>query len=429
MDSTLTGIVLEAESSLPTEFGHFTVKIYQVANGENAIAIISGQMTDQEDVPLRVHSACYTAEVLGSLKCDCKQQLDWALQYIAEHNGVVLYLPQEGRGIGLGNKIRAYALQELGHDTITANTLLGLPVDARSYEDAAAIINDLGIRSIRLLTNNPQKITDLQALNIAVNGRIPVVVEANKYSAGYLQTKREQMGHWLDFKKQSTTALHTVNSPSHNKTNKPFVHINFAINEQGQTTVQDTDQTSISCTKDWQRVHELRERYTAIAVGANTWINDQPRLTARANQLGREPNRQPDRVIFAGHTHCQCSPDQRRTFIIGVHTNHELNSTYIAAKDHDLNTPLKSLHQQQVDSLLVEGGLTLIRSFLHQNSADLLTLYVATEHHQTALNAVQKALPNFPTGCFDAQHFGSGMLLSAHLNAQSKPLSEYINHA
>jgi GTP cyclohydrolase II len=145
-----------------------------------------------------VHSECITSEVFGSLKCDCKDQLEWAQAEIARRGtGAVLYLRQEGRGIGLGNKIRAYELQAKGLDTVDANRGLGLPDDARSYEAVRDMLAHLRVRSVQLMTNNPDKVAKLRELGIAVNGRIPVIVPSNPYSAGYLEAKRVRMAHDL----------------------------------------------------------------------------------------------------------------------------------------------------------------------------------------------------------------------------------------
>ncbi len=157
-----------------------------------------GELDGAVALPVRIHSECLTSEVFGSLKCDCRQQLQEAQRAIAEAGvGAILYLRQEGRGIGLANKIRAYELQWAGHDTVDANRLLGLPDDARDYGAAAAMLEHLGVRSIRLMTNNPAKVAGMEALGVAVVGRTPVVVPTNSWSSGYLEAKRERMGHML----------------------------------------------------------------------------------------------------------------------------------------------------------------------------------------------------------------------------------------
>jgi|GEM_PF-5723405 len=195
---------------------------------------------------------------------------------------------------------------------------------------------------------------------------------------------------------------------------RPFVHINFALDDEARTTTKDGKQTLLSCDRDWQRVHRLREQYSAIAVGAKTWLNDSPRLTARSEYLGRPPMRQPDRVIFAGGTPCPFTKDpQRRTFLIGGLGPIEASeSIFIHTPDHDVLPPLKALQHHNITSLLVEGGLTLIRSFLSQGVLDLLTIYVRTTCSETAIQAALRALPRLPADALAAERFGNGVLLS-----------------
>jgi len=199
------GLIVESESPLPTRYGTFTVSVFRFRDDPTRehVAIVSGDVSGAEDVPVRLHSECLTSEVLGSLKCDCNEQLDHALRTIGDGRfGVVLYLRQEGRGIGLANKIRAYALQARGVDTVDANRRLGLPDDTRSYEGAAAMLKHLGVRSVRLMTNNPEKITAMRASGIDVRERMPVLIPPNPHSRGYLEAKRVRMNHslpqWID---------------------------------------------------------------------------------------------------------------------------------------------------------------------------------------------------------------------------------------
>jgi GTP cyclohydrolase II len=162
------------------------------------VALVAGNLAGLEDVAVRVHSECMTSEVFGSLKCDCRDQLEWAQAEIARRGrGALLYLRQEGRGIGLGNKIRAYELQAKGLDTVDANRGLGLPDDARSYDVARDMLEYLGVKSVQLMTNNPDKIEKLRTLGVRVNGTIPVIVPSNPYSVGYLEAKRVRMAHDL----------------------------------------------------------------------------------------------------------------------------------------------------------------------------------------------------------------------------------------
>ncbi|HSC85636.1 MAG TPA: GTP cyclohydrolase II [Polyangiaceae bacterium] len=194
-----------AEAPLPTAFGTFRMVVFRYRDpaahpdlSDEHIALVAGDVDGQEAVPVRVHSECMTSEVFGSLKCDCKQQLEAAQSLIERHGrGVLLYLRQEGRGIGLANKVRAYALQAQGADTIEANEKLHLPVDARQYGVAAEILRSLGVRSVQLITNNPAKQEALTRLGISVVGRIPVQIAANPHSESYLSVKRDRMRHLL----------------------------------------------------------------------------------------------------------------------------------------------------------------------------------------------------------------------------------------
>jgi 3,4-dihydroxy 2-butanone 4-phosphate synthase/GTP cyclohydrolase II len=190
-----------AEASLPTRYGHFRVVAFRERFGgqEVHLALVKGEVPDPQGPTLvRVHSECLTGDVLGSLRCDCGDQLHDALQHLeAEGRGVLLYLRQEGRGIGLGPKILAYALQDQGMDTLEANRALGYPADARDYAVAAQILRQLGIQRVRLLTNNPHKLRNLDEYGIQVEGRVPLEEPPTAFNLGYLRTKRDRFGHLL----------------------------------------------------------------------------------------------------------------------------------------------------------------------------------------------------------------------------------------
>jgi GTP cyclohydrolase II len=190
-------IVVEARTELPTEHGTFDVRLFRFAGGsEEHLAISCGELTGDEPLPIRIHSECFTGEVLSSVRCECANQLDFALQtFQSLGRGLVIYLRQEGRGIGLANKLRAYALQARGADTVDANRLLGLPDDARQYDAAAALLRHLDVKSVRLMTNNPSKVRALEQLSISVADRMPSLVATNSMAAHYLQTKRDRMDH------------------------------------------------------------------------------------------------------------------------------------------------------------------------------------------------------------------------------------------
>ncbi|MGC8498974.1 MAG: bifunctional 3,4-dihydroxy-2-butanone-4-phosphate synthase/GTP cyclohydrolase II [Acidimicrobiales bacterium] len=190
-----------SEASLPTEFGTFRAIVFEsVLDGEQHVALVCGEVDGHESVLVRVHSECLTGDALGSLRCDCGPQLQTAMASIAEAGrGVIVYLRgHEGRGVGLGHKIRAYALQENGRDTVDANLELGLPVDSREYGIGAQILVDLGVSSMRLMTNNPAKYGGLEGFGLNIEGRVPIESRPTPYNIDYLRTKRERLGHLLE---------------------------------------------------------------------------------------------------------------------------------------------------------------------------------------------------------------------------------------
>jgi len=194
-----TQLVHAAEADFPTEFGHFRIHGF-LAGKEEIVAVVMGALADPDPAPvlLRIHSQCLTGDVFHSLRCDCREQLELALDAIArEGRGMLIYEPKEGRGIGLVNKLRAYELQDNGHDTVEANVALGFEADLRDYEWPGEVLRFFGVRQVRLMSNNPQKIEALENAGIRVIERVPIVAPPRESREEYLRTKREKMGHLI----------------------------------------------------------------------------------------------------------------------------------------------------------------------------------------------------------------------------------------
>jgi 3,4-dihydroxy 2-butanone 4-phosphate synthase/GTP cyclohydrolase II len=210
-----------ASAAMPTRYGEFVAHGYRsMIDGQQHVAMVMGDVAGAQDVLVRVHSECVTGDVFHSMRCDCGEQLERALAQIAqEGRGVLLYLSQEGRGIGLLNKLRAYELQEQGLDTVDANLALGLPVDSRDYGMGAQILADIGLSTIRVLTNNPKKIVGLEGYGLTVTEQVPIVAEPNQVNEQYLRTKRERMGHTITHQGRRVDDFEGVPSPF---TESPF---------------------------------------------------------------------------------------------------------------------------------------------------------------------------------------------------------------
>lgn len=187
-----------SEAKLPTKFGEFRICVYRNGEGIEHAVLVKGEISGKKGILTRLHSECLTGDLFHSLRCDCGNQLGKSLKLIAkEGTGIFIYLRQEGRGIGLGNKIKAYSLQEKGADTVEANKMLGFPADLRDYEAGAEILKDLKVGSIKLLTNNPKKIEGLEKYGIVIDERVPLEIDPNENNVKYLETKKNALGHFL----------------------------------------------------------------------------------------------------------------------------------------------------------------------------------------------------------------------------------------
>ena len=199
MEEKETLVERVVETKMPTRYGDFKmVGFINKLNGEHHVALVNGEINEKNEVLTRVHSECLTGDALGSNRCDCGEQYDAAMKRIAEEGcGILLYMRQEGRGIGLINKLKAYSIQDKGFDTVEANEMLGFPADMRSYDVAAAILKDLGVSKVNLMTNNPRKIDGLESYGIEIVNRVPIKMNHNEKNEFYLQTKKEKLGHML----------------------------------------------------------------------------------------------------------------------------------------------------------------------------------------------------------------------------------------
>ncbi|MFT7860379.1 MAG: GTP cyclohydrolase II [Sulfurimonas sp.] len=184
------------EAKLPTKYGNFTIKVYKY-KGQEHMVLMSEHFHDLKAPNVRIHSECLTGDTFGSLKCDCQNQLELAIEFIAQEGGMIIYHRQEGRNIGLLNKVNAYALQDQGRNTIEANLELGFAEDERDYSVVEEIFKDLQLKDIKLITNNPEKIAYVESLGVNIISRIPAITPVNSFNSGYINVKKEQMGHLL----------------------------------------------------------------------------------------------------------------------------------------------------------------------------------------------------------------------------------------
>lgn len=391
-----------ATTRLPTEAGEFILHLYHNnLDDKEHMAVVSGEVAGRESVLTRVHSECFTGDVLGSLRCDCGPQLDAAMRLIAaEGTGIVLYMRQEGRGIGLLEKLRAYNLQDMGYDTVDANLLLGHQPDLRDYRVAAAMLKDLGVQSVRLLTNNPDKIRGLEAEDVNVVERVPLQTAANDYNAFYLDTKARRMRHLLDLDQLPLNGQanpDTLEAPildelldeQHAPGDRPLVTLSYAQSLDGSIAARRGKRTLISGPESLQLTHMLRARHDAILVGIGTVLSDDPQLTVRL-VVGQNP--QP--VIVDSRLRCPVSAQilraGRQPWIFTTTTAdagrqaalEQVGAEVIRLPADErgmvnLAAVLGYLHDHAVRRVMVEGGARVISNFLATHQADRLVLTIA----------------------------------------------------
>jgi GTP cyclohydrolase II len=408
----------EVSARIPTQYGTFKLILFKSNQDDKEhLAFVMGDVEGKEDVLVRVHSECFTGDVMGSLRCDCGGQLRRAMARIAQAGqGVVLYLRQEGRGIGLADKLRAYNLQDEGYDTVEANVLLGHGPDERDFSLAVAMIKSLGIKSVRLLTNNPKKIKDLEDKGIRVTGREPLEVPPNPENALYLLTKKQKMNHYLsyyDFKGEEYQFYDLIewfgkNARSYKRQGRPLVTLSYAQTLDGSITHRrGVAGLTISGPETKRMTHWLRAQHRAILVGIGTLLSDDPKLTVM--HVEGEP---PRPVILDSNLRTPLSaqifnhPKPPIIVCLPESATSERASALRAAGAEilpippcegkiDLTKLLPALEQRGLDSLMIEGGATVITAFLKQRLADIFILTIAP-FFAGGVNALTEPLPSMP---------------------------------
>jgi GTP cyclohydrolase II len=382
---------------LPTSEGEFDLRAFASPSGTLHLVLVRGDLADGRGVLARVHSECMTGDALGSLRCDCGIQLRTALRAIAaEGRGVLIYaIGHEGRGVGLINKLRAYVLQDEGLDTVEANAHLGFEPDAREYEDAAACLAALRIRSVRLLTNNPRKVTSLRRAGVEIDEVIALATSAHARNLNYLRAKERRMGHvgttGPDLGHQVPQALDVTSllgsvAP---RDNRPYVVLKYAQTLDGRIATRTGDSKWISGELERRASHALRAACDGVLVGINTVIADDPQLTVRL-----VPGASPLRIVLDtslrvppdAQVLCDGSPTLIITSELSPATRRdELRERGIAVRTVDPEPPwgidlasaLALLREQGIHSLLVEGGAAVITSFLRHRMVDRIVAGIA----------------------------------------------------
>lgn len=431
-----------AAARLPVDAGDFQMTVFDAYDGKEHVALTMGDVGGAPPL-VRIHSECFTGDVLGSRRCDCGEQLTESLRRIArEGRGVLLYLRQEGRGIGLAEKLRAYNLQDRGFDTVDANLELGHAADARDYGVAARMLRELGVSAVKLMTNNPDKVSALTRLGIQVTARVPLVVPARPENRSYLHAKAKRMGHLLDApdvvdaKPAVLTALRRAPAPPDPaaelfdlvgrvtaRHDRPFVTLSYAQSLDGSSAAAGNRPLAISCGSSRRFTHRLRAAHDAILVGIGTVLADDPRLTVR-DVDGDDPQpivvdsrlrfpldaallSHPTRKVWIATTPLANPARIRKLEALGA-------QVFVVPTDAservDLAALFAVLHTRGLRNLMIEGGGRVLTHVVDQRLFDLLVLTVAPmmvggtpafAPHQCAKNRAHTRLerPNYlPVG-------------------------------
>jgi GTP cyclohydrolase II len=399
-------VTRKASARIPTAVGEFQLFCYAGhRDNQEHLALVRGRVRGRRDVLVRLHSECFTGDVLGSRRCDCGEQLQLAMRRIAAAGaGVILYLRQEGRGIGLPDKLMAYNLQDIGYDTVEANLLPGHDADGRDYEAAAHILKDLGVRSIRLLTNNPHKIESLDELGLEVTDRVPLQATVHSDNAAYLLTKARRMEHLLFLNQEEAVptppplpaarimdevrSLLSAAEEYRQRTGRPLVTLSYAQSLDGSIADRPGRPLALSGHQSMAMTHGLRASHQAILVGIGTVLADNPRLNVR---LVSGPDPQPvvvdSRLRFPPYASLL---KNRRSPWIATHEGADAERQQLleAAGARVLRLPghngwvdlpglLEELGSMGINSLMVEGGAQIITSFLASRLVDQMVLTIA----------------------------------------------------
>lgn len=391
---------------LPTPFGTFDVRAFEQPSGFVYVALVAGDVTG-DDVLTRVHSECLTGDALGSLRCDCGVQLRLGLRTItAEGRGVFVYATNhEGRGIGLVNKLRAYLAQDAGADTVDANHVLGLPTDAREYDEAAGVLDALGVHSVRLMTNNPHKVAGLRAAGVDVREVVPIPTAPHHRNAGYLATKASRMDHVrptgtpiVATPGDVVDVLGLLGSPQ-TPAGRPTVVLKYAQTLDGRIATATGDSRWISGEAEREVSHALRAACDGVLVGVGTVIQDDPQLTVRMVP-GASPKRivldstlrlPPDAAVLGDDattivlTTDRSSPDRRAEL-----RARGVSVEVLDAGDGgvDLAAALAHLHGVGLHLLLVEGGAGVLTGLLRAELVDRLIVSISPLIIGTGTSAV-----------------------------------------
>jgi GTP cyclohydrolase II len=387
-----------ASARVPTWGGQSQLHLYASSqDNKEHLALLIGDVAHQQDVLVRVHSECFTGDVLGSLRCDCGAQLSQAMRLIAkEGQGILIYLPQEGRGIGLLNKLRAYNLQDQGYDTVEANLLLGHGADERDYTIAALILKQLGVHSVRLLTNNPMKAEGLEKSGIKVKARVPLQSGVTSENAAYLLTKSQRLRHLLHLNSSAAAPVDRgidslLNRAADHRlrTGRPFITLSYAQSMDGCIATRAREPLALSGSQSLRLTHKLRGAHDAILVGIGAVLADNPRLTVRLIE-GKNPQpiivdsqlRLPltANLLRSGSVPAWVATteaaDCERQQVLEAAGARVLRLPANAQGKVDLAALLERLGESGINRLMVEGGAGIITSFLAEQLVDHLVLTV-----------------------------------------------------